>query len=331
MKRMGVLVCLVIWLAAAGTAKADGVYAETPLASASEEQLNNIRLAAEAIDDTRLAFGEMFSFNATVGERAEERGYLPALNGRGVTVTGGGVAQAATTLYLALMQRDDIEYSSIYTYNENFSGGYVDSGYDAIVTDYYNHVDFEFSSCYEGALVVYMWMDEESLCCYVAEDTAEAETYAGENGDGFAQTPVYADEMQLNNIELSAASIDGYCLEPGETFSFNHTVGPRTEERGYQMAVNGRGVRVVGGGTAQVAATMYLAARDMDGVEIVEAEFYGDRFAGYYVESGEEAVLVDWGSGIDFSFVNTSELSMSIYTYVDEENSRLICEICEGE
>ena len=160
----GIIVCLVMLLAGAETTFADESYAETPLAGASEGQRSNILLAAQAIDGTRLGFGEGFSFNQTVGERSEEYGFQSAANGRGVSVVGGGVAQTATTLYLALMQRDDIEYSSIYTYNENFTGGYVDSGYDAIATDYDDGLDFAFNSYYEGELVIYIWIDGEALC-----------------------------------------------------------------------------------------------------------------------------------------------------------------------
>ena len=100
-------------------------------------------------------------------------------------------------------------------------------------------------------------------------------------------------------------------------------------ERGYQMALNGRGVRVVGGGAAQVAAAMYLAVRDMENVEILEMESYGDRYAGYYVEDGADAVLVDYGSGVDFTFINTGESDISFYIYVEDD--WLVCEVYEGQ
>jgi len=326
MKVMKIIVCLTILLVCAAAARADGVYVETPLHQASDEQLNNIRLAAQAISGTYLSFGEEFSFNGIVGERTEEYGFLPAVNGRGVRVVGGGVAQTATTLYLALMQRDDIEYSSIYTYNENFTGGYVDSGYDAIVTDYNNELDFAFSSCYDGTLAVFMWIDEEALCCYVAEDNAARDRDGG-GWSGYAETPMYVSEAQRNNIELAAFGIDGWQLQPGEVFSFNEAVGPRVAERGYRMAVNGRGVKVVGGGVAQVAATVYLAVREMESIEILEMKAYGERFDGYYVENGEDAVLVDYNGGIDFTFANSGDRPMSVFVYAEDE--RLICEVYE--
>ena len=174
MKRCALwLAAVLMMLLAAGPALADETYAETPLTEASDQQRVNIQLAVEALDGIVLNFEDAFSFNQLVGERSEERGFVLAPNGRGVDVVGGGVAQTATTLYLALMQRDDIEYSSIYTYNESFSAGYVESGYDAIATDYVNQLDFAFNSYYEGTLTIYMWMTEDALCCYVVEDCEE--------------------------------------------------------------------------------------------------------------------------------------------------------------
>ncbi len=51
-----------------------------------------------------MAYGDVFSFNDIVGDRTSARGYKTAVNGRGVKAMGGGVAQVATTLYLALQK-----------------------------------------------------------------------------------------------------------------------------------------------------------------------------------------------------------------------------------
>ena len=327
-KRMlRLLVCLCALLGAAGCAAADEIYVETSLEDASEAQRTNIMLAAMSVDGTRLGFGEEFSFNGIVGERTERCGFVSAPNGRGVEVVGGGVAQVATTLYLALMQRDDIEYSSIYTYNERFTGSYVESGYDAIATDYVNDLDFAFNSYYEGRLAVYMWLDEDALCCYVAEESAN-EILRPDDCDGFAVTPMAVSGEQAANIELAAMSVDSWRMFPGESFSFNEIVGPRKTQYGYRPAINGRGVEVIGGGVAQVAATVYLAVRDMDNVEITEMRAYGDSYSGSYVENGEDAVLVDYTGGIDFSFEYQGEDELTIYLYIEED--QLICEIYEN-
>lgn len=43
-------------------------------------------------------------------------------------------------------------------------------------------------------------------------------------------------EPRVRNIELAARRLDGHIVEPGETFSFNDVVGPRTRSRGYVPA-----------------------------------------------------------------------------------------------
>jgi len=65
------------------------------------------------------------------------------------------------------------------------------------------------------------------------------------------------------NIGRSAACFDGLILMPGETLSFNRTVGPRTAERGYEEAkiiVDGEFVPGVGGGVCQTSTTLFNAA-----------------------------------------------------------------------
>ena len=41
---------------------------------------------------------------------------------------------------------------------------------------------------------------------------------------------------RTNNLELSSARINGVIVMPGETFSFNRTVGRRTAALGYREA-----------------------------------------------------------------------------------------------
>jgi vancomycin resistance protein YoaR len=68
---------------------------------------------------------------------------------------------------------------------------------------------------------------------------------------------------RCNNIEIATKALDGTIVMPGEAFSFNDTVGPRTVERGYQEAGTYVGNKVepgIGGGICQVSTTLYRAA-----------------------------------------------------------------------
>ena len=64
------------------------------------------------------------------------------------------------------------------------------------------------------------------------------------------------------NIDKAVAALDGVTVGVGETFSFNNTVGARTEERGYKTSkviLDGNYTEGVGGGVCQVSTTMYNA------------------------------------------------------------------------
>lgn len=96
-----------IWAAEAGAELLAA--AETAFNPGQKNRSQNIYLAAEALHGLQLAPGEEFSFNAAVGPRTAERGFLPAIifvERRPVQGLGGGICQVSSTLYLALRQTD---------------------------------------------------------------------------------------------------------------------------------------------------------------------------------------------------------------------------------
>jgi vancomycin resistance protein YoaR len=101
-------------------------------------------------------------------------------------------------------------------------------------------------------------------------------------------------QPRVVNIRRAARALDGRTLAPGERFSLNATLGPRTRAKGYMrapMIAAGRLVDSVGGGISQVATTLYNAAF-FAGLELVEHtphSFYIDRYP-----MGREAT-VSWG------------------------------------
>jgi vancomycin resistance protein YoaR len=79
------------------------------------------------------------------------------------------------------------------------------------------------------------------------------------------------------NIARAAAKLDGLVLAPGETFSFNDVVGPRTLEAGFTHAPEIVGDEMqdgVGGGTCQVASTLHAAAV-FGALDVVERHAHG--------------------------------------------------------
>ncbi len=76
----------------------------TAYGSSQTERKHNIALAAQKLHGVTLAPGETLSFNARVGERTEEKGFLKAKvieRGAFTEGVGGGVCQVSGTLYNA--------------------------------------------------------------------------------------------------------------------------------------------------------------------------------------------------------------------------------------
>ena len=149
-------------------ARTEGVYvaASTPLGD-SAARISNIRLAAEAINGAFVPYGGSFSFNDTVGARTAERGYQSALNGRGAKVVGGGVAQAASAVWLAVKDMADIAIVEKSTYGSRYNQDYVSSSADAILTDYNAGTDFSFRYTGAGSVTIQTYLSGDTLTCRV--------------------------------------------------------------------------------------------------------------------------------------------------------------------
>lgn len=114
------------------------------------------------------------------------------------------------------------------------------------------------------------------------------------------------------NISLAAQKLDGVVIMPGETFSYNQTVGQRTKAAGFKEATaysNGQVVQEVGGGICQVSSTLYNAILYAN-LEIVERSNHG--FKPSYVKPGLDAT-VSWG-GPDLKFKNNRNYPVRIKT-----------------
>ncbi len=118
------------------------------------------------------------------------------------------------------------------------------------------------------------------------------------------------------NVEKSANLINGEIVKPGRTWSFNDTVGDRTEKNGWKEA-NGifGGVdftRQFGGGVCQVSTTLYNAVMQCyPSISIVERRKHS--IASTYVDKGLDATVDT--NHIDFRFKNTSDYPLYIFAY----------------
>lgn len=334
-KTLAAILALVLMLTAVPCALADwgtgsGTYSvtgSTNLFSASKAQLDNINLAVGKLSSFDIGYGAAFSFNAAVGPRTAENGYKNGVNGRGVSVRGGGVGQVASTLYMALKQLDGISFTSRKTYGSAFTGSYVASSDDAVVVDYNNHVDLSFVN-YEGDLHIEMWVSTYYVSCSITVNPKGS----GDIGIqiGYAEIPLIGTSTLKNNVALAASAINGTSLSYYETFSFNQVVGPRTAVYGYGDAINGRGVRVTGGGVAQVASVIYLATKNLSNIKITSLSTYGSNYNQNYVQNENDAVVTDYNNNTDFCFVYRGYGTLTLMTYVNTYGNKLICEVYEN-
>lgn len=319
-KMLGIVLTLAMLLTMivlpTGAMAASRGYAATPTTDNTKAQNRNIERVINSINGYTLVNGGQFSFNHAVGERSKERGYENALNGRGVKTYGGGSGQVAATIYLAVKDMSGIRIDDLHTYGERYEGSYVESGDDAVVVDWKAGTDFTFTNKTGKTITMYLWMDDGELRVSVENNESLA---------GYGTTTIYGGSNKLHNIELAASAIDGTELTYNDVFSFNDIVGARTSAKGYKNAVNGRGVKVVGGGVAQVASAVWLAVKDMDDIRIIDKHTYGDRYTETYVDSADDAIVTDYSAGTDFSFRYKGDGTLTIKCYVQGDS--LVCEI----
>jgi vancomycin resistance protein YoaR len=107
---------------------------------------------------------------------------------------------------------------------------------------------------------------------------------------------------RIHNVHLMADFIDGTVIKPGETFSFNKVVGPRSADRGFlegQQIIGSLTLPAIGGGVCQTATTLFNDAFEA-GLPIV-ARINHNYYLSHY-PLGRDAT-VSWG-GPDLVFKN---------------------------
>ena len=132
---------------------------------------------------------------------------------------------------------------------------------------------------------------------------------------GQASTPLLDDSAsRVENINIACGSIDGLSIYPGGSFSFNDTVGRRTEANGYGDApvlVNGHKEEGCGGGVCQVSSTLYMAALDA-GLQIDERHSHSESVA--YAPKGMDATVVFGEKDLVFTNSTDKVITLSVWT-----------------
>ncbi len=115
---------------------------------------------------------------------------------------------------------------------------------------------------------------------------------------------------QRHNAILCLKQLDGTVVQPGETFSFNDTVGTWSRDKGYRRAPVSFGGLLVdswGGGVCQTSSTLYNAAL-LAGMQIEERHRH--HYAPTYIPPGRDAAVAF--PNIDLKFVNPYDFPIEI-------------------
>lgn len=119
-----------------------------------------------------------------------------------------------------------------------------------------------------------------------------------------------ADVNRTTNIKISVNKINGVVLLPGEEFSYNKVLGPRTPQAGYKLGaayIGGKVVSDYGGGVCQTSSTLYNAVL-LSNLEITSRTSH--YFAAAYVPVSRDATVY-WPS-LDFKFKNNRNYPIKI-------------------
>ena len=120
---------------------------------------------------------------------------------------------------------------------------------------------------------------------------------------------------RTTNLRLAMNKLNGVVVSPGETFSYNKTLGKRTAKAGYKEAggfAGGRVVQTLAGGICQISSTLYDAVV-MANLNVTTRRNH--QFVTSYVPAGKDATVV-WGAQ-DFKFVNSRKYPVRIVATVE--------------
>ena len=132
----------------------------------------------------------------------------------------------------------------------------------------------------------------------------------------FSTNFLVKEKNRAANLAIAAKALDGKVLLPGETLSFNETVGPRELWTGYKEAyviINGEYVKGTGGGVCQVSSTLYNAVL-LSNLEILQRMPHAVLVS--YVPPGQDAT-VNYPN-IDFKFKNNTASLVYLRTEVKQ-------------
>lgn len=134
---------------------------------------------------------------------------------------------------------------------------------------------------------------------------------------------------RVHNVSLAASKINGTLVKPGETFSFNQTLGEVSGTTGYQQAYiisEGRTILGDGGGVCQVSTTLFRALLDA-GLPIIERQSHAYRVIYYEQDSPPGLDATVYSPSPDLKFTNDTPGYILIVAKANPKNYSLVFEL----
>ncbi len=188
----------------------------------------NIHLMADTINGTIVMPGETFSINETVGERTQEKGYLPAgtiVNGELEDTFGGGVSQFATTMYNAIFWGGytDITHKPHSLYFSRYPEG-IEATLD------YPSIDLAFRNDTDGAIYIKTEYTDTSLTVKLLGSNG-GRTVIGKQRNGSTDITVAAEGDPASAVVVSATVSERFGFtDPDTVYQANVDLVPGTTE-----------------------------------------------------------------------------------------------------
>lgn len=180
----------------------------------SDDEKENIRLAASMISGTVLQPGEVFSQNETAGPYSADKGYLQGesyVGGEVVLGYGGGVCNVATTLYNTSIA-SDVEI--VERHNHSMPVPYVPYGQDAAVA--YGYKDFKFKNNTDHPLMIWAELvDNRLYMAFYGKEPGPEVTWEHETVSVTEMTTQYKTNPELGEGEenVLVEGMDGKVVE----------------------------------------------------------------------------------------------------------------------
>lgn len=134
---------------------------------------------------------------------------------------------------------------------------------------------------------------------------------------------------RVYNVVLAANKINGTLVKPGETFSFNNTLGDVSAFTGYREAYiisGGKTILGDGGGVCQVSTTLFRAVLNA-GLPVVERAAHAYRVSYYEQGSPPGLDATVYGPSPDLKFTNDTPGHILIQATANPKNYSLVFEL----